>query len=406
MPIFDLRAWTRQSAVTTTICLGSLLAVTLLPLSADTLLLHSGEEYHGSVIRENDSEVVFEHAVGNGIIDQQVFPRAEVKTVAKVSKDQRSYERIQSYRIGPDSFTPQQYEHLMNGLRAFIGRHPKSAYIDEAKKSLEELRAEKAKVAEGFIKWRGQWYSAEEAAPHQYQITAHRLYTKMKEQVRHDAVKALNTFDQIEKNYSGSRVYPDAAELALSVLPTLSAQMDRAIASLKLKEQRFEEGIVLLAEPKKTQVLNARTKEAAAAEAAFTAASSAKWKPLLPNLEKSLVAIKATCDTELVRLKQLPLEQLKASIASADQAYAELAGKNVEGAEAKLNEAREQWDKNELLPRLGVAVASLKEELKPVEPPPEAKEKDKGKGKGKGTKADKKSDSKESKDASAKDAKA
>ncbi|HWL51442.1 MAG TPA: PTPDL family protein [Chthoniobacteraceae bacterium] len=397
MPISDLRAWTRRSAVTTTICLGSILAATLLPLKADTLRLHSGEEYEGTVIRESDTEVVFEHVVGNGIIDQQVFPREEVKNISKVSRDERSYERIRGYKPGPDSFTPQQYEHLMNGIRAFIGRFPNSPHIKEAKENLEALRAEKAKAAEGLVKWRGKWHTAEEAAVHQYQISAHRLYMRMKELARRDAVKALNTFDQIEKNYPNSRAFPEAAELALSLIPALSAQAERALPALKLKEQRFQEGIVLLTEPKKSQVLNARTKENAAAEAAFAAAGSSKWKPLLPNLEKSITSVKATCDTELVRLKALPIDQLKASIVNADEASREVAAKNLEKAEARLEEAREQWANNELLSRLDTDVASLKEELKPPAPPEESKGKGKkGKGREKAspaTKADKKSDS-------------
>ena len=55
-----------------------------------------------------------------------------------------------------------------------------------------------------------------------------------------DFVGAMNSFEQIEKNFNGARVYPDAVEAAKSALTGLKAAVDRAQQNYQTLQAEFE----------------------------------------------------------------------------------------------------------------------------------------------------------------------
>ncbi len=351
---------------TPVICLGVLFSLVLLPsVKADKVELNSGESFTGKVIRESAEEVIFSHEVAAGISDQKVFPRSEVKKVTKEPEDKAAFEQIKAYKPGADSYAANQYKPLVTALSTFITKFPQSAHLAEAKKNLAALREEQERVEKGELKWNGKWYTEEEVAEHRYQISAHRLLTRMKDlAARNDLIGALNTFDALETNFPGAQAYPDAVDLARKVIASLSPQVERASVAYQLNEKQYEEGLELMVEPKKSQLIEARKAQAAATEAALAAAANQKWTPLITHSGASLEAIKATIATELPRLAALPVAQMRNSVTMAEGAKREIEAKKAEAAEEKLNNAKQLWAANELLARITPNLDALKSELK------------------------------------------
>jgi len=395
--------------------LVSFLFAASLVVEADTLILQSGETFDGSVVSETDSEVVFSYQVSSGITDQQTFARSDIKELRKVSKAQLLYEQIKDLKIQEDSLSAAEYQRSVSVLSAFIDEHPESPHAEELKKNLAAFKAEAERVGNGELKWQGRWYSEDEASQRRYQITAYRYFQRMQEQVaRHDLLGALNTFHQIESNYPGARVYPDTIVLAQRIIPQLAAQVDRAVANFKIQDQRYKDGIGLVLEPEKSQMIAARAAQLKNAEKAIQAASSLKWKPFYPIVDKSADELKKKCETESARLAKLPVSKMRESLRVAETIQEEITAKKADVAAAKLKEAESLWKENELLTRLSPAIKTLEEEAR-AEAKAEAEAKKaearESKAKGKGKKGKKKapeadSQKEEAEEAAAPEAKA
>jgi len=342
---------------------STLLAFALVPASADTLTLKNGEEYEGTVEKETDTELVMTVQVSGGITDLMTFQKSEVRAVVKTPRDNIAFEELGKFKVKSSSQTPAFYNAAIAAFEAFVRKFPESAHCQAAKSEIETLKEEKARIAKKEIKWNNHWYTAAEAAANKYQIQADQLLSRARDLAsRGDLVGALNTCDAIEKAYPGSRAYPESVRFALSLVPRLSAEIDRAVPIAKRQEQEFNEGIVLAVEPEKSRMIQARKDMLARAEAAVEQ-SQAKWKPFAPISEKSTTALKQTTTTELQRLKDVNLDSIDKSIAAADAASKELAARNAEAAEAHIKTAQTLWSANELLVRLNPALAALKKEL-------------------------------------------
>src|SRR5690606_10649562 len=126
---------------------------------------------------------------------------------------------------------------------------------------------------------------------------------------------------------------------------------------------QFKEGIVLVGEPQKTQMLKAHAAQIAAAEAAMAAAAGAKWKPLVPLSEKSPTDLRTTIAAESIRLSALPLAEMRNCIILTEAAAQDLTAKDPIGAESNLKQAQILWPQYEVITRITPALAALKLEL-------------------------------------------
>ncbi len=346
--------------------LAALLTIAPAPLRADKVTLKTGETLEGTVIRENEAEIVLEYAVSASIIDEKTIPRSEIATLDKTPKDAVDYARIRGIKPGPNSHSATGYDGLTSQLAAFLAKHPKSDHTAEVRTTLTELIKERERVKLGDIKWNNRWYTPEEIEQEQYQINAFKVYQAMRDQAsRGDFVGALNTFDRLETAYPGSRSYPDAVELAQTLVQRLNVEIDRVLPIVKHQNEQFEANIILLKEHDKALTLAARKQEIANAEAAMAAASKArlKWPPLLPIIPKSPEDLRRILPKETERLRTLNVADMRASIAAAESIPAALAAKDGVAAEDRLNNARTLWAANEMVTRQAPAVAALKAEL-------------------------------------------
>ena len=310
--------------------------------------------------------------IAAGITDARTFAKKDVKSVTKPAEDEKFYQGIKAYKISANSYTQAEYDALVRALDAFIAKFPKSAHLKEIQANLEAIRAEKKRVDEGQLKLLDRWYSAEEAVREKYQIDAQRAFLGVRAlAARGDIIGALNAFDNLEKNWPGSAVYPDAAEFAMTLVTRLDTEIDRLTAAAKQDEALFQAKIVLVSEPQKSQTIAARKARITAAEAAVENADrlSVKWKPLYATTEKSTGALKTVISTELQRLSTMGANAMRTSIAKSDIAAAALKAGDLATAESALREAQAAWYANERLLRLNNEIQTLKMKPKPTPTP-------------------------------------
>lgn len=320
-----------------------------MPLRADTVTLKSGEVLNGTVVSETDQEILMDVTVGSGITDQKKIARTDVATVTKTAEDEMAYAPLKNLAIGPRSLTPAGYDAMIKPLEGFLARYPQSAHAADVKARLEAFKGEQAKVKAGSLKWNNRWYTPAEIEKNKAVLGSEMLWATMKDQAaRRDFIGALNSFDTFEKTYPTSRLFPDAADLAMAQMRVAASEMERIRANAKYQDEQFNRGLLAVDEAERIRMANARKAQVAASEAQLAAAEKAqvKWKPVLPLAPKSLEMLKTTLTSEAPRVGKIPVEAMRKSLAATDDAAVAAKARKITEANAKLREAQTLWKDN------------------------------------------------------------
>jgi len=354
------------------LCVAALLALNVRLAFADIIILNSGEQLQGKVLSETATALVVDVQITAGITDQRTIAKKDVKSVSKVTEDEIAYDSIKSYKLGPNSYTPADYEALVRSLSHFLTKFPGSPHVKDVKPVLDAVSQEKARVDGGQLKWNNRWFTAEEAVQEKYQIEAEKVYASMNDvAARRDTVGALNTFDFLEKNYPGARIFPTAVETAISLIKRLEPELERAVLVGKQQELQFNNGIQLVSEPQKSQMIAARKAQIAAAEDAVDMAQHTlvKWPPLLPITDKSPQALKNSINTEEPRLTLMAVAKMRKSIETTEAALRAFKAGDLSSAENIGRDAQVLWPHNEEARRLQDNIAAFRRRPAPTPPP-------------------------------------
>jgi chemotaxis protein histidine kinase CheA len=301
---------------------AALLAFLSVSSLADSITLKSGDKVEGRIVSETETEVVIEEKISATITDQRAIPKADV---AKIDKDDPSiaaWEALKNYKPGANSLPAASYLPVIGALTNFATTHTASPHAEEAKKAAAEFQEEQKRVEAGDVKLAGKWLTAEEAEKERYQINGLIAFNYMKDQAaRRDWLGVLNSFSVLEKNFRGSRSYPDGVETARKVLEALKGDVERQKQALAAQKKEREQGMKLANAAQKAEMADVQKKEAAAADAAMATAQKQglKWPPLIPRSEKSVAAIAAKIPTEQQALTRVDTAKLRQSIQAAEK---------------------------------------------------------------------------------------
>jgi hypothetical protein len=342
---------------------------------ADTVVLKSGEKLEGRVLSETDTELRFEVKISAGIVDERSIPKSTVAKVEKASPDEASWQQIKGLQLGANSLPAAQYDRTTGPLNAFINQYPGSTHLLDAKKTLAAFEEEKKRVDAGELKLNGNWLTKEEAQKERYQVSGLIALNYMREQqTRGDLIGALNAFDLLERQYPGSRSYPDAVDVARRILPALKTKAATRLDALPAEMAAQAKATEAALEPSKTDMKNAAERERTNAEALLAAAEKqkVKWPPFLPKSDASLRQIADLASNEISRLGSLDLARFRESLQLADKAKKALADAELVTANELLVKARDLWSDNELAARLRteLTAAQTAEAAAPATPAP------------------------------------
>ena len=347
----------------------SLLALALLTagVSADTITLKTGERIDAKIASETATEMTLELQVSAGIKDERVVKKADVVKIDRVAPDETAYRAIMNLQPGKNSLLPAQYDAILAALQDFAAKYPESSHLASVNQAVTAFQADKKRADAGEVKFEGTWLSKDEALRQRVQIGGLQALNAMKNaNAAGDAIGALNAFANLEKNFGGARVLPDAIELARQILPALRPATERALENQKINEAARELGVKNASPLDRPDLIAASQREQAQASAALTAATAAGlWPPFAVNSEKCLRAILARITTEAARLEKIPLAPMRESIALAERAQTEFANKDLAAAAETLKEVTKLWPANELGTRLTAQIAAAKNPPKP-----------------------------------------
>lgn len=346
---------------------------------ADTILLKNGDKLEGKVTAETDSEVTIEYHVSAAILDSRTVKKDEVLKVEKESPEEAAYGVLKNYKAGTTLLSAAPLEQMVNAIHAFLVEYPDSKHSGELKQNLELIEAAAKRLAAGEIELNGRWLGKDEIQKERVQLTGLALYDAMQEQEkRGDRIGALNSFAEIEKSAAGSRVWPDAIELAEKILPSLHRSSEQMLQTFKIRKAERDQAMLLLSGADKVQTMAAGQREEKQIEATVEAASKAglAWPPLVAN-EKALSGIEAKATDEQKRLAAIPTPPMHRSIALATEAQAALARADFPAAAASLKQALALWSTNEMATRLTADLSAAQAQAAAAPPATPAPEKPK-----------------------------
>jgi hypothetical protein len=322
---------------------------------ADTVTLKTGEVIEGKVTSESDTQLTLELKLSGGITDSRTVSKADVLSIAKVQPDELAWTPLKALKPGTTSLPAAFYETATQSLKGFLAQFATSPFAADAQKALAALEEEKTRVDAGEIKINDRWLTKEEAQRERYQIAAAVNFQLMKDQTsRGDLSGALNTFDGIEKQYPGSRIYPEAVDLARRALAAFQPDLVSRIQSLRAAAAERDKAVQNSSAAQKAELKAALDKEHAAEAALFAEAQrrNPKWPPFIARSEKSLMATATKIPEEVRRLAAIDVAKIRQSLKDADQSKLALAGDNFVSALGSAKEALTLWPENEFAKRL------------------------------------------------------
>jgi hypothetical protein len=358
---------------------AALACLSLLRAGADTVTLKSGEKLEGKITSDTPTELTIDYKVSAGVSDTRTVPKAEVDKVEKESAEEVTYQRLKTVVPAANGYDAAGYDRIIAALDGFLKQFPQTTHKEEISKNLAAFKEEKDRVEAGEVKIGGKWYGKEEAQQERYQLAGGVLFGQMQELARQrKSTDALNLFDQLEKQYPGAYVFPDAIELAKQLTGGLKPVAERALTQWKQVKADREKQNQLASEPQRSELIAAQKREQESGDAAVDSAekSRAKWPPLLANNEKALQKIISIAPNELHRLEALPVPKMRESIQLSEKARGELKD-DPTAAEADARQATSAWNSNEVAQRLSkratelalAAKATPVPEATPVPPP-------------------------------------
>ena len=329
---------------------------------ADTITLKNGERIEATISDETPTEITLEIQISAGIKDHRVVKKADVAKVDRIAADELAYRSIMHLLPGKNSLGAGQYESIIKALQGFVGQYPESTQKAAVLAALTTFKTEKKRVDAGEVKLDGLWLTKAEAQRQRIQIGGALTFNAMKTaNAGGDAIGALNAFAMLEKNFAGSKVMPDAVELARQILAGLRPATFRAIESAKVLKVEREKGFADAKVLDRAELLAALQREEARTDAALAAATTANnWPPFIASSEKSLNAILAKITPEAQRLEKIPVAPMRASIKLADRAQTEFTAKDYAAATETLKEVTKLWPANESAVRLTALITEAK----------------------------------------------
>lgn len=301
-------------------------------LLADKVTLKDGTVYEGKITKDEGEFLVIEvvlksdpkppiflpeEAEGSTIRDVKRIKKGDVEKVEKPDEDDLKFAEIQQLLPTKSLVSAADYRTLLLEPTRFLTSFPDSEHAEAVAKIKEELEDELAKVEGGFLKIQGEWITKDERNIHRANTDARIAYFNMLRQAQSGdsgLVRALRTFDQIEKQYGGSTVYADAIVTAQTILPLYGQQLAGQIRSFAYRDAQRKKGEATLSGEELIRYQRTKAQQEAAFKNAREAAKDRgdRWLPVNQNDLKSLEEGVKVVQSEIERLAELDREAIQA----------------------------------------------------------------------------------------------
>lgn len=274
-------------------------------VNADSIKLKNGDILKGEILAETADSITLEFEVSKGIRDEKQIPRDDIQSITKDDPADKAWLVLTRSIPTADLLGPADYDTLIDRTNNFLRSHGTSMKAGQARRLLESLREERARVARGDMKLNGEWISVEQYQREKFWVDGRislKSMAKAGQAGRYQ--EALRQYDAIEETYKGTTIHAKAITEVTSILKRYAAAVAEAIANQPgLAEQRAKR-LATLTPGDRVMTEQAQADEAAALKAKIDAEmkTGSKWITLDAYSQESLTAASQTISKELARL--------------------------------------------------------------------------------------------------------
>jgi hypothetical protein len=315
---------------------------------ADEVKLKTGVIYIGRITYEADDIIKIEIPISNSIKETKVIGRDTIAEIKKDAPDLVEFQKIEKLLPTGSMIPASGYRQaLETGPDAFIRNFPQSEYAPKVKEIRAVLAEELDKVERGFLKLGEDWVSPQDKIDYPEIVDSRVRFIRMQSLASsgkyNGQISAMKEFEVIEENYFGTPVFPDAARLALEIIPALGGQLQTMLRNVDYQNAEYERNLAASTVDAKAQVMAARAKEEKNFQDAIAAEKKAgvKWVQLNPRLKSSIEGYLKFASAELAGLRELDMNQLSAQSEILYEADKLIAAGQLDQARTKIVEAAE-----------------------------------------------------------------
>jgi len=327
-----------------------IVAFAAVTLRADVITLKDGREIKGEILNETPDAVLIEYYVTPTIKDQKLYSRDEIAHMVAIPADEKAFLAIGNLATPDTVLDTAFYDQLIDKkIPEFLGHYPYSKHLAELREDLHSLEAERSRVRRGDRRINGVWITAAQITADPYQSGAKIKFTEMKELAgTNDCVSSLQSYELLEKEFSGSEVMPDAIALAQIQIDQLQEKLAIAKTNFEIIDKRRQKAIALAPADQAREIKDALQNEKLAATNALAIATAdgSKFFPIFQNSKESMDALQILITAEKTRLTALQKLQMTEGLAASSQCARLVSEGKLKEAQDLLAQSQTLWPAN------------------------------------------------------------
>jgi len=273
----------------------------------------TGLELACEVVEETPDSLKVDKSKIKGIKDIVVIDRRSVERVLRGDPGERRYREIlEKAALPKNSKEKEYYEEIQRlYLEPFERSFPKSRYVSDVRKILEEMQSELAKVKEGHVRRGKEWFTAaqwkEIAVNFEPELWREELAQVIREKSSGGMVELLR---RIPDNHP-SQFYPEAVKEILIAAEDFQQEMNRLAVNTKATLSQREEAAATQEEAAEIQEQKALVEKIIASQAGFVSELNRVRGISMEVKNKALLAIRRAAEGEPEKRVKEAMEDLK-----------------------------------------------------------------------------------------------
>lgn len=129
--------------------------------------LNNGDTREGPVLAEDEQQITINAQFAHGTITRRdIIDKADIATLTHLNQAERTqrmasmaYRALDKYQLDPKNSRPVSFYDrvILDVFKPFLSQYPNTPEAEQVSSRLSEWLTERAKVASGMVKRRGQW---------------------------------------------------------------------------------------------------------------------------------------------------------------------------------------------------------------------------------------------------------
>lgn len=294
------------------------------PLSADTIVLKTGQKYEGKVISEDATSYLVSIQVTKSIKDERKFLKDNVAEIIKESPVEKDYEALGSLIPTPDRLTAKNYEDRISRAKAFIEKYGQTDQGKKVQTDIAILMSEHATISAGGTKINGRLISADELKMNTYEVDAMIISSDIVRFAQQGTNHlALRKWDTLKQDYPNSEAYIKSVPAVTRILQIYKSQLEKELSTVDHRMEKREKIVMSLDDADRSR-----------AEGTIMQKKSS-YEDLIEKEKKEMKTRWLTIDTfhaDALKNNHRNAESELKSLARIDSSKHKLAGPNQRGA--------------------------------------------------------------------------